>query len=189
MSGTRPAAPAPASAEEPGEQSTPGPVTGDGYGRGVVLASMGGVVVGTLLVAASYGVDAAPPLRSGGFGAGLVAVSTGATALVSALLYRAAPAATAPALAALYLVKVMVFGWLLLVPGAPPWLVPPAFVAAAVVTLVAAMVAFAVIARRVSARAALGRPVQDDAAPDASTSNENSTVAVAPSQTSGRTSP
>ena len=65
-------------------------------------------------------------------------------------MYRVAPAATAPALAALYLLKVLVLGWFLLFLGAPPWLAPRVFAVTVLVCLVLALAGFTVLTRGVT---------------------------------------
>ncbi|RLY94662.1 hypothetical protein CWC38_07575 [Kocuria tytonicola] len=138
----------------------PGADTGPagGYGRGVRSTAAAALLAGAAMTGVAYLVECGDPVRSALFGVGLVALSSAATALVSAQMFRGAPAATAPALAALYLLKVLALGWLLLVPGPPDWLVPGAFVTGALVALVAATAVSAVLARRVSNRQARLRP-------------------------------
>mgnify|MGYP002653467218 CR=1 FL=1 len=104
----------------------------------------------------------------------IIAVSSAATALVAAQMYRVAPAATAPALAALYLLKVLVLGWFLLFLGAPPWLAPRVFAVTVLVCLVLALAGFTVLTRGVTR--------QD--APEPAPHAASSAVASAPSERS-----
>lgn len=105
-----------------------------------------------LTVTASPAVGATA--RSAALGLGLVCLSTGLTVLVSVLMYRAAPAATAPALAVLYLAKVTSMGWWLLARGAPQWLQATAFAVTVVAALVASWLVLAPLAARTSAAVA-----------------------------------
>lgn len=157
----------------PHASSTPGlddaaPVPGtstapaDGYGRGVRSTAGATLLAGAAATGVAYLVDCGDPVRSALFGVGLVAISSAATVLVSAQMFRGAPAATAPALAALYLLKVLALGWLLLVPGPPDWLAPGAFVTGALAALVTATAVSAVLARRVSNRQARLRPAPSE---------------------------
>ena len=143
------------------------------YGRGVRTASSLALMVGAVLVWAAFGTGAPDGWRSAMFGAGLVGASSAASVLVSAHMFRVAPAATAPALAALYLLKVLALGWLLVVPTAPSWLVPGAFLGWALVVHLVATACFVALTRRVSrheaglrARAAGASPDPAQARPD-----------------------
>jgi len=124
------------------------------YAPGARAAAAGAMLLAVLLLVAAYRPGLGDGVRSACFGGGLVLLSAGATVLVAAQLFRTAPAATAPALAALYLIKVLAFGWLLLVPGTPPWLAPGTFLTAVLTVLAATTVGSAVLAHRVSMREA-----------------------------------
>lgn len=120
------------------------------YGPGVRRSSLACLGLGALLVLVA-GLGTSDTLRSVVLGAGLVALSSSATVLVAAQMYRVAPAATAPALAALYLLKVLVLGWVLLVVGAPGWLASRAFAVTVLACLVLSTAVFALLVRRVTA--------------------------------------
>ncbi|RKQ36662.1 hypothetical protein [Kocuria tytonis] len=142
----------------------------ESYGRGVRAGSLLVAAAAAAAVAVAFGAHVPDTARSLLFGAGLVALSSAASVLVAAQMFRVAPAATAPALAALYLLKVLALGWLLLVPGPPGWLVPGAFLGSALAVHVVATVCFVVLVRRVSGHAARDLALQraaehDDAAP------------------------
>lgn len=92
--------------------------------------------------------------RSVALGLGLVVLSTGLTLLLAAAMYRSAPAATAPALAVLYLAKVTAMGWWLLALGAPDWLRGTAFAVTVAAALVASWLLLAPIALRAAAAVA-----------------------------------
>ncbi|MDO4918581.1 hypothetical protein [Kocuria sp.] len=147
------AASAPVGGQPPAHDDAahPGPAS---YGRGVRAASALVLLLGAAGIVVAYLGGGGPGLRSVCLGAGLLAVSSAASALVSAQMFRVAPAATAPALAFLYLVKVLVLGWLLLVPGEPAWLEPAPFLCAALVVHVVASACFVDLTRRVSRREA-----------------------------------
>lgn len=135
------------------------------YGRGVRTASLLALVAGAVLVWAAFGTGAPDGWRSAMFGAGLVGASSAASVLVSAHMFRVAPAATAPALAALYLLKVLALGWLLVVPSAPSWLVPGAFLGWALAVHLVATACFVALTRRVSRQEAGLRERAADAGP------------------------
>lgn len=120
------------------------------YGRGMRAGAIMFLILGVILLTLSalMGMPSAP--RSVLLGAGIIAVSSAATALVAAQMYRMAPVATAPALAALYLLKVLVLGWFLLFLGAPPWLAPRVFAVTVLVCLVLALAGFTVLTRGVT---------------------------------------
>ena len=122
--------------------------------RGAVTASVTSVSLAVILLT-----FAALPLggaagRSVALGLGLVVLSTGLTLLVSAVLYRTAPAATAPALAVLYLAKITAMGWWLLALGAPGWLRTTPFAGTVAAALVASWLLLAPVALRATAAAA-----------------------------------
>lgn len=120
------------------------------YGTSATSVGIGLLAAGAVLGVGAYTWDAAQVTRSALLGVGLVALSTGATVAVSVLMYRVAPAATAPALALLYLVKVVILGWVLLNAGAPSWLHPRGFA----LSVAAAVVASWCVVGPVAARAA-----------------------------------
>ncbi|MFL0563043.1 hypothetical protein ACH0BM_06635 [Kocuria rhizophila] len=133
-----------------GPDRTPVPTGDSSYGHGARTWSAVALVAAALAVAAAFLLELPDGIRSAAFGAGLVTASSATTVLVAAQMFRVAPAATAPALAGLYLLKVLVAGGLLLTLAPPAWLVPGVFLGAALVGLVLALVGFARLTGRVS---------------------------------------
>lgn len=122
------------------------------YGRGVRAGAVMFLILGVILLTLSAAVGIPSVPRSVLLGAGIIAISS------------VAAGATAPALAALYLLKVLVLGWFLMFLGAPPWLAPRAFAVTVLVCLVLALAGFAVLTRGVT------RQDAPDPAPDAASS-------------------
>lgn len=122
----------------------------DVYGRAVLVLGVISVILSVILLTCAALVDYDAAWRSITLGVGLVVLSTGLTVLVSVLMYRVAPAATAPALALLYLLKVVFMGWFLLSVGAPEWLHSTAFAISVAVGLVLSWLALAPVALRAS---------------------------------------
>ena len=118
------------------------------YGAAATTLGVGMFTAGAVLVGSAAGWEAPGLVRSVLLGVGLVALSAGATVIVSLVMYRVAPAATAPALAALYLLKVVAMGWFLINVGAPSWLHPRGFAASAALTLVASWLGMGPVAGR-----------------------------------------
>ena len=141
-------------ARENGTGAAERAATAHTYGTGVRAGAAAALLLGAVAVTASWLAPAPAAARSALLGSGLVVLSAAATALVSAQLFRSAPAATAPALAALYLLKVLALGWLLLGPGPPGWLAPGVFVLAAVAAVLGTTAGTALLARRVTDREA-----------------------------------
>ena len=133
-----------------GPDHTPAPAQVSSYGPGARTWSAVALAVAVLAVMGAFALEVPDGVRSAAFGAGLVTASSATTVLVSAHMFRVAPAATAPALAGLYLLKVLVAGGLLLTLAPPAWLVPSVFLVAALVGLVLALVRFARLTGRVS---------------------------------------
>lgn len=121
---------------------------------GAMTASVTSVIVAVILLTFAGLPVAGDGARSVALGLGLVVLSTGLTLLVSAVMYRAAPAATAPALAVLYLAKVTALGWWLLALGAPEWLRGTAFAVTVAAALVASWLLLAPVALRATAAVA-----------------------------------
>ena len=141
----------------------------DAYGRPVLVLSVTSVLLAVILITCAVALEFAPLWRSITAGAGLVILSTGPTVFVSTLMYRIAPAATAPALALLYLVKVVVLGWYLLSVGSPEWLHPLGFASTVAAGLILSWLALAPMAMRASAvlareYVAVVRPEEEQAA-------------------------
>lgn len=122
----------------------------EAYGRPVLILSVTSILLAVILItcAAMIGFDSL--WRSIAVGVGLVTLSTGLTVFVSAFMYRVAPAATAPALAMLYLLKVVVMGWYLLSVGAPEWLHSLGFAITVAAGLVLSWLVLAPVAMRAS---------------------------------------
>ncbi|MCJ8505602.1 hypothetical protein MRU69_12155, partial [Kocuria flava] len=91
-------------------------------------------------------------------GAGLVAAVAALTLAVTALTARAATPVAAPALAATYVLKVLVLGWVLLTVPAPEALERPWFGAGAVAGVVGWLAAAAALAARWHRRAGAPPP-------------------------------
>lgn len=143
-------APLPATNTESSVAPPAVPTIPESYGAGVRRTSLACLGLGVLLVLTA-GLGISDMLRSVALGAGLVVLSSSATVLVAAQMYRMAPAATAPALAALYLLKVLVLGWVLLAVGAPGWLASRAFAVTVLAGLVLSTALFALLVRHVTA--------------------------------------
>ncbi|MBD2761103.1 hypothetical protein IEE91_05675 [Kocuria sp. cx-455] len=144
----------------------------DVYGRPVLVLSVTAIFLAVILITCVAALEFAPPWRSIVAGVGLVALSTGLTVFVSTLMYRIAPAATAPALALLYLVKVVVMGWYLLSVGSPEWLHSLGFAITVAAGLTLSWLALAPMAMRASAvlareYAAVVRAKEEQAAAEA----------------------
>lgn len=90
-------------------------------------------------------------------GAGLVAAVAALTLAVTALTARAATPVAAPALAATYVLKVLVLGWVLLTVPAPEALERPWFSAGAAAGVVGWLAAAAALAARWHRRAGAAR--------------------------------
>ncbi len=88
-------------------------------------------------------------------GAGLVAASHLVTVLVARATAGTDGPVAAPVLAATYVLKVLLLGWVLLTVPAPPWLAP-GWVAAGVLTALVVSLALAARAGARGIRAALG---------------------------------
>jgi hypothetical protein len=88
-------------------------------------------------------------------GVGLVAASHLVTVLVARATAGTDGTVAAPVLAATYVLKVLLLGWVLLTVPAPPWLAP-GWVAAGVLTALVASLALAARAGARGTRAALG---------------------------------
>lgn len=88
-------------------------------------------------------------------GAGLVAASHLVTVLVARATAGTDGPVAAPVLAATYVLKVLLLGWVLLTVPAPPWLAP-GWVAAGVLTALVVSLALAARAGARGTRAALG---------------------------------
>lgn len=123
----------------------------DVYGRPVLVLSVTSILLAVILITCAAALEFVPLWRSIAAGAGLVILSTGLTVFVSTLMYRIAPAATAPALALLYLVKVVVLGWYLLSVGSPEWLHSLGFAITVAAGLILSWLALAPMAMRASA--------------------------------------
>lgn len=120
------------------------------YGRPVLVLSVTSILLAVILTTCVAVIDVDPLWRSIGLGTGLVILSTGLTVFVTVLMYRLAPATTAPALALLYLLKVVVMGWYLLSVGAPDWLHSLGFAISIAAGLVLSWLVLAPIAMRAS---------------------------------------
>lgn len=125
--------------------------TRDVYGRPVLVLGVTSSLLAVILITCAVAIEFDPLWRSIVAGAGLVVLSTGLTVFVSTLMYRIAPAATAPALTVLYLMKVVVMGWYLLFVGAPAWLHSLGFAITVAVGLTLSWLALAPLAMRASA--------------------------------------
>lgn len=125
--------------------------TRDVYGRPVLVLSVTSIVLAVILITCTVAIEFAPLWRSIVAGIGLVVLSTGLTVFVSTLMYRIAPAATAPALALLYLVKVGIMGWYLLFVGSPEWLHTVGFAITVAAGLTLSWLVLAPLAMRASA--------------------------------------
>lgn len=142
------------SAKDPISEAVANPVPTvppkDVYGRPILVLSVISIFLAVILItfAAAIGLD--PLWRSIAVGVGLVTLSTGLTVFVSALMYRVAPAATAPALAMLYLLKVVVMGWYVLSVGAPEWLHSSGFAITVAAGLILSWLVLAPVAMRAS---------------------------------------
>lgn len=123
----------------------------DVYSIPVLILGAAAILLSVILLTYVAVIEFSSVWRSIAAGAAVVALSTGLTVFVSTLMFRIAPAATAPALALLYLVKVVVMGWYLLSVGAPPWLHSFGFALAVAVCLVLSWLVLAPIAMRASA--------------------------------------
>lgn len=122
----------------------------DVYGRPVLVLSVTSVLLAVILITVSLVIPFDPVWRSVSVGSGLVILSTGLTVFVAAFMYRMAPAATAPALALLYLLKVVAMGWFLLSVGAPDWLHARGFAITVAVALMLSWLVLAPLAARAS---------------------------------------
>lgn len=138
-------APLPATNTESSVAPPAVPTIPESYGAGVRRTSLACLGLGVLLVLTA-GLGISDMLRSVALGAGLVVLSSSATVLVAAQMYR-----MAPALAALYLLKVLVLGWVLLAVGAPGWLASRAFAVTVLAGLVLSTALFALLVRHVTA--------------------------------------
>lgn len=121
------------------------------YGRPVLVLSVTSIFLAVILITCAAVIEFDPLWRSIVAGAGLVALSTGLTVFVSALMYRIAPAATAPALALLYLLKIAAMGWFLLSMGSPEWLHALGFAITVATGLMLSWLVLAPMAMRASA--------------------------------------
>lgn len=130
--------------------STPPGASRDAYGRPVLVLSVTSIFLAVILITCAAVIDFDSLWRSIAVGAGLVMLSTGLTVFVSAFMYRLAPAATAPALALLYLLKIVIMGWYLLSVGAPEWLHSVGFAIAVAAGLVLSWLLLAPVAMRAS---------------------------------------
>ena len=123
---------------------------GEVYGRPVLVMSVISLILSVILLTCAAMIEFDALWRSITLGAGLVVLSTGLTVFVSVVMYRVAPAATAPALALLYLLKVVAMGWYLLSVGAPGWLHSAGFAITVAAGLMLSWLALAPVAARAS---------------------------------------
>ncbi|GAA2108647.1 hypothetical protein GCM10009824_02060 [Kocuria atrinae] len=138
----------PASAHSASSEPTAEPP--EAYGRSVLVLSVTSILLAVILLTCAAVIEFDPLWRSIAVGGGLVMLSTGLTVFMSALMYRVAPAATAPALALLYLLKVVVMGWYLIFVGAPEWLQTRGFAITVAAGLVVSWLGLAPVAMRAS---------------------------------------
>lgn len=138
----------PASAQSASSEPTAEPP--EAYGRSVLVLSVTSILLAVILLTCAAVIEFDPLWRSIAVGGGLVMLSTGLTVFMSALMYRVAPAATAPALALLYLLKVVVMGWYLIFVGAPEWLQTRGFAITVAAGLVVSWLGLAPVAMRAS---------------------------------------
>lgn len=122
----------------------------EAYGRLVLVLSVTSILLAVILLTCSVMIAFDPLWRSIALGGALVMLSTGLTVFVSAFMYRVAPAATAPGLALLYLLKVVAMGWFLLSVGAPEWLHSLGFAITVAAGLILSWLVLAPVAMRAS---------------------------------------